>query len=104
MSYADQVFRRNCEDILKNGVWDTELAVRPRWEDGTPAHTVKKFGIVNRYDLRKEFPILTLRRTYWKSAVDELLWIWQKKSNNVHDLSSHIWDAWADESLSLIHI
>ena len=101
MSYADQVFRRNCEDILKNGVWDTELAVRPRWEDGTPAHTVKKFGIVNRYDLQREFPILTLRRTYWKSAVDELLWIWQKKSNNVHDLSSHIWDAWADESGSI---
>ncbi len=98
MSYADQVFRRNCEDILKNGVWDTELAVRPRWEDGTPAHTVKKFGIVNRYDLQREFPILTLRRTYWKSAVDELLWIWQKKCNNVHELSSHIWDAWADES------
>ena len=101
MSYADQVFRRNCEDILKNDVWDTELAVRPRWEDGTPAHTVKKFGIVNRYDLQREFPILTLRRTYWKSAVDELLWIWQKKSNNVHDLSSHIWDAWADESGSI---
>ena len=76
MSYADQVFRRNCEDILKNGVWDTKLAVRPRWEDGTPAHTVKKFGIVNRYDLQREFPILTLRRTYWRSAVDELLWIW----------------------------
>ena len=101
MSYADQVFRRNCEDILKNGVWDTELSVRPRWEDGTPAHTVKKFGIVNRYDLQREFPILTLRRTYWKSAVDELLWIWQKKSNNVHELSSHIWDAWADESGSI---
>ena len=101
MSYADQVFRRNCEDILKNGVWDTKLAVRPRWEDGTPAHTVKKFGIVNRYDLQREFPILTLRRTYWRSAVDELLWIWQKKSNNVHDLSSHIWDAWADESGSI---
>ena len=101
MSYADQVFRRNCEDILKNGVWDTELAVRPRWEDGTPAHTVKKFGIVNRYDLQREFPILTLRRTYWRSAVDELLWIWQKKSNNVPDLSSHIWDAWADESGSI---
>ena len=80
MSYADRVFRRNREDILKNGVWDTELAVRPRWEDGTPAHTVKKFGIVNRYDLQREFPILTLRRTYWKSAVDELLWIWQKRA------------------------
>ena len=101
MSYADRVFRQNCEDILKNGVWDTELAVRPHWEDGTPAHTVKKFGIVNRYDLGEEFPILTLRRTYWKSAVDELLWIWQKKSNNVHDLSTHIWDAWADESGSI---
>ena len=101
MSYADRVFRQNCEDILKNGVWDTELAVRPHWEDGTPAHTVKKFGIVNRYDLREEFPILTLRRTYWRSAVDELLWIWQKKSNNVHDLSTHIWDAWADESGSI---
>lgn len=101
MSYADQVFRRNCEDILKNGVWDTELAVRPRWEDGTPAHTVKKFGIVNRYDLQREFPILTLRRTYWKSAVDELLWIWQKKSNNIHDLNSHIWDSWADEKGSI---
>ena len=101
MSYADRVFRQNCEDILKNGVWDTGLSVRPHWEDGTSAHTVKKFGIVNRYDLQREFPILTLRRTDWKSAVDELLWIWQKKSNNVHDLSSHIWDAWADESGSI---
>ena len=101
MSYADRVFRQNCEDILKNGVWDTGLSVRPHWEDGTSAHTVKKFGIVNRYNLQREFPILTLRRTYWKSAVDELLWIWQKKSNNVHDLSSHIWDAWADESGSI---
>ena len=101
MSYADRVFRQNCEDILKNGVWDTALAVRPHWEDGTPAHTVKKFGIVNRYDLAEEFPILTLRRTYWKSAVDELLWIWQKKSSNVHDLSTHIWDAWADENGSI---
>ena len=101
MSYADRVFRQNCEDILKNGVWDTELSVRPHWEDGMPAHTVKKFGIVNRYDLTEEFPILTLRRTYWKSAVDELLWIWQKKSSNVHDLSTHIWDAWADENGSI---
>ncbi len=101
MSYADRVFRQNCEEILQSGVWDTDLAVRPRWEDGTSAHTVKRFGIVNRYDLREEFPILTLRRTYWKSAVDELLWIWQKKSNNVHDLSSHIWDAWADENGSI---
>ena len=101
MSYADQVFRTNCLDFLQNGVRDDDLTVRPHWEDGTPAHTIKKFGLVNRYDLQKEFPILTLRRTYLKSAVDELLWIWQKKSNNVHDLSSHIWDAWADETGSI---
>ena len=92
MSRADALFLQNCRDILDHGVWDTDQAVRPRWEDGTPAHTVKKFGIVNRYDLREEFPILTLRRTYWKTAVDELLWIWQKKSNNIRDLNSHIWD------------
>lgn len=101
MSYADQVFRANCLDILQNGMRDDDLTVRPHWEDGTPAHTIKKFGLVNRYDLQKEFPILTLRRTYLKSAVDELLWIWQKKSNSVHDLSSHIWDAWADETGSI---
>ncbi len=101
MSYADQVFRANCLDILQNGVRDDDLTVRPHWADGTPAHTIKKFGLVNRYDLQQEFPILTLRRTYLKSAVDELLWIWQKKSNNVHDLSSHIWDAWADETGSI---
>ena len=101
MSYADQVFRANCLDILQNGVRDDDLTVRPHWADGTPAHTIKKFGLVNRYDLQREFPILTLRRTYLKSAVDELLWIWQKKSNNVHDLSSHVWDAWADESGSI---
>ena len=101
MAYADQIFRQTCLDILNNGVRDDNLTVRPHWEDGTPAHTIKKFGVVNRYDLQKEFPILTLRRTYWKSAVDELLWIWQKMSNNVHDLSSHIWDAWADENGSI---
>ena len=101
MSHADQLFLQNCREILSHGVWDTDLPVRPRWEDGTPAHTIKKFGIINRYQLQEEFPILTLRRTYWKSAVDELLWIWQKKSNNIHDLSSHIWDQWADESGSI---
>ena len=101
MSYADIRFIENCRDILENGVWDTDREVRPHWEDGTPAHTVKKFGIVNRYDLQKEFPILTLRRTYWKTAVDELLWIWQKKSNNVHDLNAKIWDEWADETGSI---
>jgi len=101
MSQADQIFVQNCRDILENGVWDTDLEVRPRWDDGTPAHTVKKFGIVNRYDLGAEFPILTLRRTYWKTAVDELLWIWQKKSNNVRDLNAHIWDQWADANGSI---
>ena len=101
MSYADQVFIQNCKDILSKGVWDTDLAVRPRWEDGTPAHTVKLFGVVNRYDLRKEFPIITVRKQFLKSAVDELLWIWQKKSNNIGDLSSHVWDAWADENGSI---
>ena len=101
MRYADQVFIDVCRDILDKGFRDEALAVRPHWEDGTPAHTVKKFGVVNRYDLRKEFPIMTLRRTYFKSCVDELLWIWQKKSNNIHDLNSHIWDAWADETGSI---
>ena len=101
MSRADEIFISNCKDILENGVWDTDLKVRPRWDDGESAHTVKKFGIVNRYDLSEEFPILTIRRTYWKSAIDELLWIWQKKSNNVHDLKSHVWDAWADETGSI---
>ena len=98
MSYADQVFIDVCRDILDNGFSDEALAVRPHWEDGTPAHTVKKFGVVNRYDLRREFPIMTLRRTYFKSCVDELLWIWQKKSNDTHLLHSRIWDAWADEN------
>ena len=79
MSRADELFIQNCKDILAKGVWDTGLEVRPRWEDGTPAHTVKLFGIVNRYDLREEFPILTLRRQYFKSALDELFWIWQKR-------------------------
>ena len=101
MSRADEIFIQNCREILTSGVWDTDQQVRPRWEDGTPAHTVKKFGIVNRYDLKKEFPLLTLRRTYWKTCVDELLWIWQKKSNNIKDLGSHIWDQWADESGSI---
>lgn len=101
MSYADRVFIQNCRDILENGWWDTEVSVRPKWEDGTPAHTVKKFCIVNRYDLKKEFPVITIRKTFFSSAVDELLWIWQKKSNNVRDLKSHIWDAWADESGSI---
>ncbi len=101
MSYADEVFIKNCRDIIDNGFSDKDLPVRPRWLDGTPAHTVKKFCIVNRYDLTKEFPILTLRRTAFKSAIDEILWIWQKKSNNVNDLNSHIWDSWADETGSI---
>ena len=101
MSLADKIFIQNVKDILSNGVWDTDLDVRPRWADGTPAHTIKKFGIINRYNLSEEFPILTLRRTFLKSAVDELLWIWQKKSSNVHDLNSHIWDNWADSEGSI---
>lgn len=101
MSLADKIFIQNVKDILSNGVWDTDLDVRPRWADGTPAHTIKKFGIINRYNLSEEFPILTLRRTFLKSAVDELLWIWQKKSSNVHDLNSHIWDSWADSEGSI---
>ena len=101
MSRADELFIQNCRGILDNGFWDTGLGVRPRWEDGESAHTVKRFGIVNRYDLSEEFPILTIRRTFWKCAVDELLWIWQKKSNNVHELRSRVWDAWADENGSI---
>lgn len=101
MSRADLIFKANCRQILDCGSDDSALAVRPKWEDGTPAHTKKAFCLVNRYDLREEFPILTLRRTYLQSAVDELLWIWQKKSNNVKDLASHIWDQWADENGSI---
>ncbi len=101
MSYADIVYKETCRKILSEGVWDTDREVRPRWPDGTPAHTIKTFGVVNRYDLKKEFPIMTLRRTYYRSCIDELLWIWQKKSNDVHELSSHIWDSWADENGSI---
>ena len=101
MALADKIFIKTCREIIDHGVWDTQYEVRPRWADGTPAHTIKKFGIVNRYDLSKEFPIITLRKTYFKSAIDEILWIWQKKSNNVHDLNSRIWDSWADESGSI---
>ncbi len=97
MSKADEILVNNLKDILDNGFSDEGLDVRPRWADGTPAHTIKKFCIVNRYDLREEFPIITIRKSYIRSAIDELLWIWQKKSNNVHDLHSHIWDSWADE-------
>lgn len=101
MSYADKVFIDMCKDIIENGTSTEGEKVRPVWEDGTSAYTIKKFGVVNRYDLSKEFPALTLRRTAIKSCVDELLWIWQKKSNNVHELKSHIWDSWADESGSI---
>ena len=101
MSYADKVFINMCRDIIENGTSTEGEKVRPVWEDGTSAYTIKKFGVVNRYDLSKEFPALTLRRTAIKSCVDEMLWIWQKKSNNVHDLKSHIWDSWADENGSI---
>ena len=101
MSYADEVFIRMCKDILENGTSTEGEKVRPKWEDGTFAYTIKQFGVVNRYDLSKEFPALTLRRTALKSCVDEILWIWQQKSNNIHDLHSHIWDSWADADGSI---
>ena len=101
MSYADKVFIDMCTDILENGCDTQGEKVRPVWEDGTSAYTIKKFGVINRYDLTKEFPAITLRRTAIKSAFDEVLWIWQRKSNNIHDLGSHIWDEWADENGSI---
>ncbi len=101
MSKADQIFVKMCKDIMANGYSSEGQVVRAKWEDGTPAHTIKKFAVVNRYDLAEEFPAMTLRPTPVKSAIDELLWIWQKKSNNVNQLSSHIWDAWADETGSI---
>lgn len=101
MSKADDLFIQNCRDILENGTSDENFPVRPHWEDGAPAHTIKKFGLVNRYDLSEEFPIMTLRRVYYRSAIDEILWIYQKRSNNVRELSSHVWDAWADENGSI---
>ena len=101
MSLADQIFINMCKDILENGTSTEGEKVRPHWPDGTSAYTIKKFGVVNRYDLSKEFPIMTLRKTALKSATDEMLWIWQKKSNNIHDLHSHIWDEWADPDGSI---
>ena len=101
MSMADKIFVDMCRDILENGTSTEGEKVRPHWEDGTPAYTIKKFGVVNRYDLSKEFPLITLRRTALKSATDEMLWIWQQKSNNIHDLHSHVWDEWADENGSI---
>ena len=101
MSKADDLFISMCADIIERGTTTEGQKVRPRWEDGTPAYTIKRFGVVNRYDLREEFPALTLRRTALKSAMDEVLWIYQRKSNNIHDLNSHIWDEWADETGSI---
>lgn len=101
MSRSDKIFIDMCRDIIDNGYSSEGQEVRPRWQDGTPAHTIKKFGVVNRYNLAEEFPILTLRPTYLKSAIDEILWIWQKKSNNIKDLKSKIWDSWADETGSI---
>ena len=101
MSAADQIFINMCRDILENGTSTEDEKVRPKWEDGSSAYTIKKFGVVNRYDLSKEFPAMTLRPVAIKMAMDEMLWIWQKKSNNIHELSSHIWDSWADEDGSI---
>lgn len=101
MSYADNIFINMCKDILENGTSTEGEKVRPHWEDGKSAYTIKRFGVVNRYDLSKEFPAMTLRKTALKSCVDEILWIWQKKSNNINELNSHIWDSWADENGSI---
>ena len=101
MSKADDIFIAMCSDIIEHGTTTEGQRVRPRWEDGTPAYTIKRFGVCNRYDLREEFPALTLRRTALKSAMDEVLWIYQRKSNNIHDLKPHIWDEWADETGSI---
>ena len=97
MSYADKVFKETCIDIIENGYSSEGFEVRPKWEDGTPAHTIKQFGVVHKYDLRQEFPVLTLRNVYLKSAMDEILWIYQKKSNNIKNLNSKVWNQWADE-------
>ena len=101
MSKADKIFIEMCKDIIENGESSEGQVIRAKWEDGTPAHTIKRFGIVNRYNLEEEFPIITLRPTAIKLAINELLWIWQKKSNNIKDLGSHIWDSWADENGSI---
>ncbi len=98
MSFADQRFIENCKEILEKGYSSEGQKVRARWQDGSPAHTIKRFGVINRYDLSKEFPIQTIRKINFKACVDELLWIWQRKSNNVKDLNSHIWDQWTDEN------
>jgi len=101
MSKADDIFIAMCKDILENGESSEGQVIRPKWDDGTPAHTIKKFGVVNRYDLSEEFPIQTLRPLNLRACIDEILWIWQKKSNNIKDLNSHIWDSWADENGSI---
>lgn len=101
MSKADEIFINMCKQVLEYGYDTKGEKVRPKWPDGTSAYTIKKFGIVNTYDLSEEFPAITLRKTYIKSAIDEILWIWQKKSNNIHDLKSHIWDQWADKDGSI---
>lgn len=101
MSYADKLFKETCRDIIDNGTDTQGEIVRPHWSDGTPAYTIKQFGVVHRYDLRKEFPAITLRKIGLKSAWDEILWIYQKKSNNIKDLGPHIWDSWADETGSI---
>jgi thymidylate synthase len=101
MSKADTLFKNMCKDILENGFSTEGGPVRAHWKDGSPAYTIKKFGVVNRYNLEEEFPAITLRKTAIKLATDEVLWIWQKKSNNIKDLNSHIWDEWADEQGSI---
>jgi len=101
MSLADDLFIKMCKNIINEGYSTEGEKVRPKWEDGSFAYTLKTFGVVNRYDLSKEFPAMTLRKTYIKSAIDEILWIWQQKSNNVNELRGNIWDSWADKTGSI---
>ena len=101
MSYADKIFKENLKSIMDNGTYTYGENVRTHWEDGVPAYTIRQFGISNTYDLRKEFPAITIRKTALKSCMDEILWIYQKKSNNIHNLNSHIWDQWADKDGSI---
>ncbi len=101
MSYADNIFIKMCQEIMEDGFSSEGSVVRPVWDDGAMAHTIKRFGVVNRYDLSQEFPIMTLRPTAFKSCIDEILWIWQKKSNSIHELNSKIWNAWADDTGSI---
>ena len=99
MTEADKNFIDTCKEILNHGYSSEGTGVRTRWEDGKEANYISIVGVTNKYDVEKEFPMITLRNNTntVKRAIDEILWIWQKKSNKVSELNSHIWDQWADE-------